>query len=241
MLIKTRGIIFRTKKYSETSVITDIYTEAKGLRSYLISGVRTKKSRVNPSLVQVMSLVDLVVYHRDDKTLTRIKEIKPAIVFQSIPFDVKKGAVGLFIAEVARKTISESEENPALFDFIFNQFHYLDTTEHSIANLHLHFLIHLASLLGFEPSGEANEETPFFDMQEGFFMEVPPVHPQFLNEELSSIFSQLLEQPRENSHLIKMSRSVRKELLESLLDFYALHIENFPTINAHAILEVVMS
>ena len=241
MLIKTRGIIFRTKKYSETSVIADIYTEAKGLRSYLISGVRTKKSRVNPSLLQVMSLVELVVYHRDDKTLTRIKEIKPAIVFQSIPFDVQKGAVGLFIAEVARKTISESEENPALFDFIFDHVRYLDRTEHSIANLHLHFMTQLTAFLGFEPSGFFSEDEPFFDMQEGFFMEVPPVHPQFLNEELSQIFSQLLESPREECHKIKMSRPVRKELLASILDFYALQIENFPTINAHEILEIVMS
>ncbi|MFT4973399.1 MAG: DNA repair protein RecO (recombination protein O) [Saprospiraceae bacterium] len=241
MLIKTRGIIFRTKKYSETSVIADIYTEAKGLRSYLISGVRTKKSRVNPSLLQVMSLVELVVYHRDDKTLTRIKEIKPAVVFKSIPFNVQKGAVGLFIAEVARKTISESEENPALFDFIFDQIQFLDTTEQSIANLHLHFMTQLTAFLGFEPSGHVSEEEPFFDMQEGIFMEVPPVHPLFLNEELSILFSQLLEKPREQCHDIKMTRPIRKELLESILDFYALHIENFPKIYAHAILEIVMS
>lgn len=241
MLIKTRGIVFRTKKYSETSVIADVYTEAKGLRSYLISGVRTKKSKVNPSLLQVMSLIDLVVYHRDDKTLTRIKEIKPSVVFQSIPFNIQKGAVGLFIAEVARKTLSESEENPALFDFLFSQIQFLDHTENSIANLHLHFLAQLTAFLGFSPSGAANHETPFFDMQEGIFMEVAPVHPQFLNEELSLAFSQLLEIPRENTHEIKISRSVRKQLLERMLDFYALHIENFPTINAHSILEIVMA
>ena len=99
----------------------------------------------------------------------------------------------------------------------------------------------LTAFLGFEPSGYFSEEESFFDMQEGIFMEVPPVHPQFLNEELSLIFSQLLEKPREESHEIKMTRPVRKELLQSILDFYTLHIENFPTINAHSILEIVMS
>ena len=45
MLIKTAGIIFQTKKYSESSLIADIYTEEKGLRSYIISGVRSKKGK----------------------------------------------------------------------------------------------------------------------------------------------------------------------------------------------------
>ena len=42
MIIKTRGIILRTVKYSETSVIADIFTEGAGLRSYIISGMRAR-------------------------------------------------------------------------------------------------------------------------------------------------------------------------------------------------------
>ena len=117
MLIKTRGIIFRAKKYSVTSLIVDIYTEEKGLRSYIISGVRKKRSAVSASLLQMMSLVDMVAYHRDDKDLTRIKEIKAAHVFQSLPFDVRKSAVGQFMIEIVRKTLRETEENPTLFEF----------------------------------------------------------------------------------------------------------------------------
>jgi DNA repair protein RecO (recombination protein O) len=33
MIISSRGIVFRTLKYGETSLILDIYTEALGLRS----------------------------------------------------------------------------------------------------------------------------------------------------------------------------------------------------------------
>ena len=93
MLIKTRGIIFRSIKYSETSIITDIFTEEKGLRTYIISGVRKKNARVSASLLQVMSLVDLVVYHRDDKDMTRIKEIKAAHIYQSLPFEIAKSSI----------------------------------------------------------------------------------------------------------------------------------------------------
>ena len=77
MVIKTRGIVLRTVKYSETSVIVDIFTEHFGLRSYIISGVRTSKSKVAAGLLQVMSLVEIVAYEKAEK-LNRLTEIRAA-------------------------------------------------------------------------------------------------------------------------------------------------------------------
>src|SRR5690606_27448832 len=88
MLLKTRGIVFRSVKYSETSLIVDIYTEEKGLRKYIISGVRKARSSVSAGLFQVMSLVDIVGYEREGKDLNRLKEIRPAYIFRAIPFDL---------------------------------------------------------------------------------------------------------------------------------------------------------
>ena len=73
MLIKTRGIIFKAIKYSETSLIMDIYTEEKGLQKYIISGVRNKRSKVKTGLLQPAMLVDMVAYYRENKPMNRIK------------------------------------------------------------------------------------------------------------------------------------------------------------------------
>jgi len=240
MLIKTRGIVFKQMKYSETSLIVDIYTEEKGLRKYLISGVRSKKAKVKSNVLQVMSLVEMVAYHREDKDLTRIKEIKPAVVYQSIPFDIKKGAIGLFVAEGARKTIRESETNPGLFDFLFQFFQYLDETEQGVANLHLYFLLNLSLHLGFIPGGECDSEYPFFDMQEGVFVKAVPNHNYYMEEEQSAQLYQLLQGAIGYCHTIPLRRAERKALLNQLLDYYRLHLESFPTINAHLILEEVL-
>ena len=62
MIIKTRGILLKTTKYSETSLICKILTEERGLKSYIISGVRKKKGKTSAGLLQVMSILDLVVY-----------------------------------------------------------------------------------------------------------------------------------------------------------------------------------
>ena len=240
MLISTKGIIFRAIKYSETSIIADIFTEKKGLRTYIISGVRKKNARVSASLLQVMSLVDMVVYHRDDKDMTRIKEIKSAHVYQSVPFDVRKSAVGQFMLELTRKSIQEREENLDLFNFIFQSFQFLDETQLSFDNFHLYFMLQLSGHLGFLPSGNYSEKTPTFDLREGTFVGDEILHGYFLTEEQSQMVDQILNSSLSSIYKVKVDRASRKELVRKLIIYYRLHIENFPDLNAHQILEEVM-
>ena len=240
MLIKTRGIVFRSVKYSETSIIADIYTEEKGLRKYIFSGVRSAKSKVAPSLLQVMSLVELVAYDREDRELNRVKEIRPALVYTGIPFDVRKGAVGLFMVEVARKTIKEAQENQSLFEFLFQAFAFLDETRLPVPHIHLYFLLELSPFLGFVPGGEASAQTPFFDLKEGVFSPSVPNHVHYLDEQNSLLLHQLLYSNFEICHTLGFNRDERRNLLMHLLDYYKLHIENFPEIHAHKVLQEVL-
>jgi len=239
-LIKTTGIVFRAVKYSETSIIADIYTEELGLRAYIISGVRSKKAKVSAGLLQVMSLVETVVYHREDKDLCRIKEIRAAYLFEDIPFNVQKGAIGLFLLEVMQKTIKEREQNQPLFTFLFNTICYLDETTEPIYNFHLSALVKLTAYLGFLPSGKYSSATSFFDLQEGIFTKEAPVTPHYLTPELSQILNQFLNKGMNQSHEISLTRAQRTQFLNELINYYRLHVENLPTINAHKILKTVL-
>ena len=239
MIIKTSGIILRTVKYSETSIIADIYTREKGLRSYIVSGVRTPKAKVSAGLMQMMSLLDLVAYDREDKGLNRIKEIKPAHVYTSLPFDVMKASVGIFMAEVTRRAIKETEENKKLFDFLFSVFQYLDETKESYANLHLSFLIELSQHLGFQAHDDNDDKNAVFDLKEGVFTSETIGHTHFLSQNLSNILRGLISTNWQNSHIIKMTRDERRELLGELVNFYRLHIDNFPEINSLKILQEI--
>ncbi|MEN0005891.1 MAG: DNA repair protein RecO [Bacteroidota bacterium] len=240
MIIKTRGIVFKSIKYSETSLIVDIYTEAKGLRKYIVSGVRSKKAKIKPSLLQVMSLVEMVAFDREDRDLNRIKELRPTYIYQQVPFDLRRGAVGLFMAEVARKTIRESEENPRLFQFLFDTFTHLDRTNTPVSNLHLSFLLDLSMYLGFMPGGFCTPEHPIFDLQEGIFVSESPTQPHVLSDTASQLLSQLLQTSVEDCHNVAMQRRERQLLVRHLLDYYRLHLENFPEINAHRVLQEVL-
>ncbi len=238
MLIKTRGIVFRAVKYSESSIIADVYTRERGLQAYIISGVRSAKSKTGTALMQVMSLVDMVAYYREDRKMHRIKEIQAAHVYRRLPFDVRRSAVGLFMAEVARKTIREAEENQLLFDFLYDTFVFLDESPAHFSNLHLYFLTELSAFLGFLPGGDCTAGTPLFDMQEGVFSSRPD-HPHFMDEESSRLLYQLLQCDLAHCHMVAMTGPQRRRMLNQLITFYRLHIEHLPEIHAHQILHEV--
>ena len=72
---KTKGIVLRTVKYGETSVIVAVFTEKFGVQSYLVNGVRisTKKGSGKANLFQPSAILEMVVYHNELKQLQRLR------------------------------------------------------------------------------------------------------------------------------------------------------------------------
>jgi len=242
---KTKGIVLRTVKYGETSVIAAIYTELFGLQSYLVNGVRTttKKGPGKASLFQPGAMLDLIVYHNDLKNLQRIKEFKWGYLYKNIFSDIFKNAVALFMVELLSKTIKQPEQNTDLFHFIEDAFLHLDESgQNVVANFPLFFSLHLATLYGFRLSDEYSPKNNYLDLQEGEFVHEQPVHPYFLADPYSHTISQLLKtlQPHELSS-IHLNRDARRILMIACQQFYALHIQDFGTMKTLPVLQEVLS
>ena len=240
MLIKTKGIVLKAIKYGETSLIVDIYTEGKGLRKYIVSGVRKQKAKISAGLLQVMSAVEIIAYEKEGKGLNRLKEIRASHIYQSIPMDIRKGAVGLFIAEIAQKTLKEAESNEPLFGFLSNTFLHLDVEKESVVKLPIFFLIHLSNFLGFMPENTYSVDNLYFDLQNGVFCKENVGHNYFMGESSSALFSAFLQSDFDTYQEINIDAKQRRVLLFKLLDYYRLHIDNFPVINSHLILQEVL-
>src|SRR4051812_2313610 len=118
MIHKTRGIVFRFTKYGETSIIVTIFTEEFGLQSYIVNGVRSKSSKNKIALYQPLTLLNLVVYHRERANIERIKEIQCFHPYQTLTVDVKKSTIAMFITELLNKTVKEESHVQDLFDFL---------------------------------------------------------------------------------------------------------------------------
>lgn len=242
MLKTIEGIVVRTVKYSETSVICDVYTKEFGIRTYIVSGVRKQKSRISPNLVRPMALIEAIVYHQENKDINRLKEVKPLYIYQQLPFEIKRGSIGLFITEVIQKTIKESDTNEALFDFLLTAYQILDVLEDkALNNFHLAFMVKLAAYLGFLPELSQKMPTCFLDYRDGEFLTEQPSHIYYFNDFHSNLLIQLKQIDFTILHQLPLGNKDRRAFLENLLRFYQYHIENFANLQSHIILHEVLS
>jgi DNA repair protein RecO (recombination protein O) len=109
------------------------------------------------------------------------------------------------------------------------------------ANIPLHFMLQLASELGFQLLGEYSERTPIFDLQEGMFISAQPTHPYFIEGPLAKNTSDLLQvKDVLDLEKIVLNRSMRKELLTAYQLFLSLHIHNFGELKSLPILQEVL-
>ena len=222
MLHKTKGVVLGFIKYGDTSIITKIYTEAFGLQTYIVNGVRSKTSKNKIALFQPLTLLDMVVYHIENKDINRISQVKCNTPFHSIPFEQKKISMVIFMAELLGKTLKEQHPNQELFDLVFHSVSYLDEVEEHYENMHLQFMIQLASFLGFSPGSTE-------DILEEIRIS--------LTAEETIVLKSLLVTSLENP--IRISNTIRQKLLDCLVRYFAIHSENFGTLNSLSILHEV--
>ncbi len=219
MLHKTKGVVFRFTKYGETSIIVNIFTELFGLQSYIVNGVRSSSKRSKIALFQPLTLLDLVVYYKENANILRIKEVKCYHPYQSVTSEIRKSAIAMFIIEVLNKSVKEQSHAGEIHDFVANSLMTLDKLQKP-ENFHLLFLLGLSKHLGFGPN--LTEE-----VLGGHWMDVGD----------QEVLKRLMKSDYDSTIMINYAQ--RQTLLLSLLRFYANHVDNFGEMKSLAVLREI--
>ncbi len=240
MLHTTRGIVFKTTDYGDNSIIVQVFTEKFGLQSYLVNGAKKPKAKMSCNMFQPLHLLDMVVYHKNTGNVQRIKEAKSAPALQTIPYDVIKSSLAIFLNEVLYKAVKQQSADENLFEFVFHSIEWLDHQTGGLANFHLLFLIRLTRYLGFYPDVHLAGTAAYFDLKEGVFRNGKPEGILYLSAPHTQNFAALLQCSFENLSQFKINSDERRYLIYKLLDYYALHIEGFGNVRSHEVLEEVL-
>ena len=211
MITKTKGIVLNYIKYKETSIIVRIFTEKLGLQSYIVNSIRTKGKTNKISYYQPLTLLDLVVYSNPKSELNRISETQFAHKYISIPFDIRKSTINLFLAEVISKLILEEEENNHLFHFLESSLIQFDQLEDQFTEFHLYIILHVLDFLG--------HSIPL--------------------DETDPLEKQLLLLRDDYSALQQSNRKNRNQLLHFILDFYRQHSQLHLELKSLPVLEAI--
>jgi len=223
MLEKTRGIVLQNYKYGESSIISHVYTEVFGRKSFILKGVRSKKSKNKSNLLQNLFILNFEIYNKEGKDLLLVKEFTNAIAFSDFPFNPLKSSQAIFLSEILSKCLQEESSNLDLFNFLINSIEYFDLHTKNISNFHLAFLMKLTPYLGILPSSRVDSNHIFFDLREGEFSGVEPFHADYMDKNLSKILYKFYESNFDESLNISLNKSQRNDLLDQILKFYTIH------------------
>lgn len=240
MIEKTSGIVLHHFHFGETSVIARVFTREAGLQSFIVPGVRKARARIRQNVFQPLTLVELVIYRKERGGLQHIREIDCPEPWQSIPYDITKTTIAIFLAEMISGVLKESDPSPAMFDYVRDSLVFLDKNPGRITDFHLVFLLKLSSHLGFFPRSNFDAHHPYFNLREGLYQSSYYGPDLCLEQELSRQFYALANCPIEALESLQMKGEQRKELLHRIIDYYRMHLEGLKEIKSHLVLETVL-
>ena len=235
-----QGIVLQSIRYGDTSLIVKVYTRNMGLRSYMVKGAFNHNAKNRAALFQNLHLINYVEVGKPNRSsLGYMKDVQLATVYQSIPFVMNKSAILMYISELLTKTLTEQEQNEALYDFISKSLLWLDLVHQDYANFPLFFTLELTRHLGFYP--KANHEAGYcFDMMEGSFAHDLPIHPYYFEAESATTLSKLLNVGIDEACHVPLNVIQRRALLDGLIIFMRLHAPVMNDFHSHDVLKTVL-
>jgi DNA repair protein RecO (recombination protein O) len=174
-----------------------------------------------------MTLVDMIVYNKPHNEINRIAEIKCRYAFKTLPYNIIKSAVSLFLTELLYKTLREEEANPELFQFIEDSLLHYDQADHDFLNFHLQFLFKYSRYQGIEPvriSDMVHEIE-----SNNFLVSIPRKDFDKINF--------LIDSPYDKK--INLTNDLRRKLLSMIILFYQIHFDHLKELKSHKILTEV--
>jgi DNA repair protein RecO (recombination protein O) len=231
-----RGVVLGTLKYGEKGLIVQMLTSSHGRQSYMVQGLGGRSRNAKLALFQPMFALEFEGLTSTKMDMHRFGEVHAGLVLQSIPFDVKKSTIALFMAEVLHRLVKESEANEMLFDFVWGSVEALDAATEGVANFHLWFLSHLCRFLGFSPGNEYMPEA-WFNIAEGHFTRECPPREYRISQENALILRDMLECDVRYLAEVGLNRHQRVDFLSALMAYYSYHLDTINSVQSIRILQ----
>lgn len=237
MVVKTRAIVLRTTKFGDSQIIVDVLTEEQGRVSFMVRLSKSSKGKFRRQYFQPLTLLAIEYDYRQKANLQKMKDLMVYLPYCDIPFSPIKLPMSMFLAEFISLSTRNEQKDLPLFEFVLNSLLWLDGASGTFANFHIVFMLRMTLFLGFYPNLEDDEQLPYFDLQEGCFAAHAPVHPHFLGPEDALLLRKLMRIRYRTMHLYQMSRLERNRCVDLVLQYYRLHVPNFPDMKTLPVLK----
>lgn len=239
MIQSTTGILLNNIKHSDSSAVLHIFTREFGRKAYFIRGL-TKKKNSPRSLLFPMSILELQVTDRENKSIQQVRDVGIHRSTSQLIADPMKASVALFLNEIVHKSIEQDYQNEMLYDFLESAIQILDVTD-EVKNFHIWFLLELSKHFGFYPmkSSVATPKNKQFDIESGTFVTDQIFSGPYLEGDTSDLLWNILGMDFAQLSSYNMHPELRKKILNGLVDYYIAHVPNLTHVASLDVLETV--
>lgn len=232
MLKKSRAVVLSVLRYNDENLICRLLTPADGVLTMLVRVSRSRRAAVRYALFRPLAVLELEWEHRASARMVRPKSAAPALPLASLPYEPRKSAVALFLAEFLSHAVRAEPDSAALYHYVERSIEWLDTAQAGFANFHLVFLLRLTHFLGIAPNVEAARPGSYFDLRAAQFVAARPAHPDFLPPRSAAVVPLVMRMRYDTMHRFRFSGAERSELLTCLNTYYRLHLPSFPELKS---------
>ncbi len=227
----TKALFLKSIRYGERARILHFYTARQGLKGYVLKGDPARWGKSKNASFSPLSIHQLEATPARRGSLDYLRSAHTELSFLTV--HPTKTAIVFFLTELLNRVLREAEANPSLFDYLIDRVRFLRDAQH-YADFHLCFVLDLTRYLGFYPDLQASP-TAYFGLREGTYLTQKP-ESHCLSGEALRLFQKLsrlkLAEPRPH-----FNQAQRKQLLQTLEQYYCLHLAGFQAFESLSVLE----
>jgi DNA repair protein RecO (recombination protein O) len=151
VITKSEAIVLRKTKFSDTSLIIQIYTKEKGRISALLKGARSSKSKIG-SKIDLINHVEVIFYNKEEKDLQLVTQVNLISHYPKVRESLEKIKYASAVCELILKLVPEHEQNDKIFRGTVRILKLINDSKNNEAFIFAQYLLFFIKEIGFEIS-----------------------------------------------------------------------------------------
>ena len=239
MVTSTSAIVLSKIRYKDNDIIVKSFTKEYGAISFIVKGGQnSKKNKIKYVYFQELTILEIQFNYNSKRDLQYIKDIEIKHNYTSSHTDLIKVSVIMFLSEVLTNIITHQKREIQLYNYIEQSLIWYDINK-SNAYFHMIFLLELTRYLGFYPDVLKNK-LKYFNLEGGSYEKSKTSEYSITGDSLN-LFNQILGIKFDTNPLPTLNSKEKMEIIDIILTYYKLHINNFKPIKSLEIVKNIFS
>ena len=151
MLISTNAIVLKTIPYSDSSIISRLFTEDYGKVAIIAKGV-WKPNNTNGFTLEPMNHIKIQYYYKTNRQINILKELELIHKSFILRSDWERIILGQSIVEILDKSTFENNKRPILYRLCWRVLDKINSPAQNYWLVFTFYLYQLSLILGFMPN-----------------------------------------------------------------------------------------